>query len=179
MTLATSPAASEAFDAQPVSHVVWLPRTALAANDWNPNRQAPPESRLLKTSIIENGWTQPVVARDQGTTLQIVDGYHRWSATEDPAVGSLTGGHVPVVVLPPTDEATARMATIRHNRARGTHHVLGMAAIVAELVELGITPDQIRERLSMDAEEVSRLADRGDMLKRHAPDGFNTGWTVG
>lgn len=176
---APAPAAPGPFDTQPISHVMWLPRTALSGNAWNPNRQAPPENQLLKTSIIENGWTQPVVARDHGTTIEIVDGYHRWASTEDPAVGSLTDNHVPVVVLPPTDEATARMATIRHNRARGTHHVLGMAAIVAELIGLGVTPDQIRERLGMDAEEVTRLADRGDMLKRHAPDSFNNGWTVG
>lgn len=157
----------------------WLQRDAVVGNDYNPNKQAPPEQRLLKTSIIENGWTQPIVARDHGDRLEIVDGYHRWLTSADPEVAALTDGLVPVVVLPPTDEATARMATIRHNRARGTHHVLGMAAIVAELVELGITPDQIRARLGMDAEEVSRLADRGDMLKRHASDTFNTGWTVG
>ncbi|WP_238431940.1 ParB N-terminal domain-containing protein [Streptomyces cavernae] len=158
----------------------WLPRKALSSNDWNPNVQAPPEHRLLATSILENGWTQPIVAREQADgTYEIVDGFHRWTVAAQAAIAALTGGLVPVVVLPPTDPATARMATVRHNRARGTHHVLGMASIVDDLLKLGIEPTEIGRRLEMDAEEVERLADRGDMLARHAPDGFNNGWTVG
>ncbi|PSK57966.1 Chromosome-partitioning protein Spo0J [Streptomyces sp. 111WW2] len=157
----------------------WLPRTALSSNAYNPNVQAPPEHRLLKTSILENGWTQPIVARPEAGALEIVDGYHRWTVAADDEVAALTGGLVPVVVLPPTDPATARMATVRHNRARGTHHVLGMAEIVADLLRYGLTPEEIGRRLEMDPEEVDRLADRGDMIKRQAPDTFNQGWTVG
>ncbi|MFI1954818.1 ParB N-terminal domain-containing protein [Streptomyces xinghaiensis] len=167
-------------DRQPVSSLVWMPRESLTANSWNPNKQAPPEHRLLKTSILENGWTQPIVARDQDDgTYEVVDGYHRWTVSADPEIAALSGGLVPVVVLPPTDPATARMATIRHNRARGTHHVLGMAEIVSDLLTLGISPEEISKRLEMDPEEVDRLADRGNMLTRHAPDTFNQGWTVG
>lgn len=178
--LPTPARAGTGVDAQPVSGVRWLARDLLTANDWNPNTQAPPEFRLLKTSILENGWTQPIVARDQTDgTYEVVDGYHRWTASADKDVAALTGGLVPVVVLPPTDAATARMATIRHNRARGTHHVLGMADIVADLLKLGISEDEIARRLEMDPEEVDRLADRGNMLTRYAPDAFNQGWTVG
>lgn len=165
---------------QPISVVQWLERDQLRANDWNPNRQAPPEHKLLATSILENGWTQPIVARvDTDDTLQIVDGFHRWSVSERPDVAALTGGLVPVVVLPAeTDEALARMATIRHNRARGTHGVLPMADIVADLIERGIDEDEIAARLGMDPEEVDRLADRGVMIRRGAAEGFNNGWSV-
>lgn len=156
-----------------------MPREALSKNLWNPNVQAPPEHRLLKTSILENGWTQPIVAREIDTVLEIVDGSHRWTISADRDVAALTGGLVPVVVLPPTDAATARMATVRHNRARGTHHVLGMAEIVTDLLELGISAQDISARLEMDPEEVDRLADRGNMIARHAPETFNQGWTVG
>lgn len=156
-----------------------MPREALASNLWNPNVQAPPELRLLKTSILENGWTQPIVVRDHGDRYEIVDGFHRWTVAEHREIAALTDGQVPVVVLPPTDEATARMATVRHNRARGTHHVLGMSSIVSDLIGRGLAPEEVGRRLGMDAEEVDRLADRGDMLKRHAADDFNTGWTAG
>ncbi|MGW7505897.1 hypothetical protein ACWGIR_30850 [Streptomyces albidoflavus] len=166
-------------DHQPVAAVRWMERDALSANSWNPNKQAPPEFRLLKTSILENGWTQPIVARPMDGSLEIVDGFHRWSVAADKEVSALTGGLVPVVVLPPTDPSTARMATVRHNRARGTHHVLGMADIVASLLADGLSHEQIGKRLGMDHEEVDRLADRGNMLTRHAPDGFGNGWTVG
>jgi ParB-like chromosome segregation protein Spo0J len=179
-TAPSAPAAQTGTDAQPLASIRWLPREALSANDWNPNKQAPPEHRLLATSILENGWTQPIVAREQADgSYEIVDGFHRWTVSAQPKIAALTDGLVPVVVLPPTDPATARMATVRHNRARGTHHVLGMAEIVDDLLKLGIEPAEISRRLEMDPEEVDRLADRGNMLQRHAPDGFNAGWTVG
>lgn len=178
MTQTTS-TTSDLCDAQPVSVVSWVDRDLLQANDWNPNHQAPPEFRLLKTSILENGWTQPIVARVAGDHYEIVDGFHRWSVSGDKEVAALTGGLVPVVVLAAeTDDAVARMATIRHNRARGTHGVLPMADIVADLIERGLDQGEIGARLGMDPEEVDRLADRGVMVRRGAAEGFNNGWTV-
>lgn len=171
----------EGVDAQPVSRLHWVERGTLSANDWNPNKQAPPERELLVTSIVENGWTQPIVVRpfDGGARLEIVDGFHRWLTSEDPRVHKMTGGLVPVVDLPECDPVLARLATIRHNRARGTHHVLGMADIVAYVLDSGMSPDEIGRRLGMDEEEVDRLADRGQMTKRGAQAEFNGGWTVG
>lgn len=164
---------------QPVSRVEWVDHARLSANAWNPNRQAPPEHELLRISLLENGWTQPIVVRDhEDDRLEIVDGFHRWTLAADPEVAALTGGLVPIVRLPQCPEDVARLATIRHNRARGTHHVLKMADLVTELLELGIAPDELGRRLQMDEEEVDRLADRGQMTKRGAADQFNNGWTV-
>lgn len=171
---------------QPLADVRWLKPSELSANDWNPNKQAPPEFRLLKTSILENGWTQPIVARPRAGTLQIVDGFHRWTlAQQDAQVGDLTrddAGNVlvPVVVLPEVPDEVAKAATIRHNRARGTHHVLRMADIVADLAAQGLTQEQIQRELGMDEEEVERLLDRGNMLKRGTGNttGFSKGWGV-
>jgi ParB-like chromosome segregation protein Spo0J len=163
---------------QPVSHVEWVLRESLSSNSWNPNVQAPPEHKLLKTSILENGWSQPIVVREEDGRLEIVDGYHRWLISGDPEVAALTGGLVPVVRLAQCPPDVARMATIRHNRARGTHHVLKMADIVAELLDMGLPPDEIGRRLQMDEEEVERLADRGQMTKRGAAAAFGNGWTV-
>lgn len=170
---------TEKTDAQPVAVVQWIDREQLSANDWNPNHQAPPEHRLLATSILENGWTQPIVARDNGNgTFEIVDGYHRWLASGTPKVHALTDGLVPVVVLPQADRALAQMATIRHNRARGVHGVLPMADIVNDLLDQGIDRKDLGKRLGMDQEEVDRLADRGDMRKRAGQADFGKGWTV-
>jgi ParB-like chromosome segregation protein Spo0J len=168
---------------QPVATVHWLHRSRLHANNWNPNLAAPPERRLLKISLCETGWTQPLVAYedgadDQGPLYEIVDGYHRWMTSEDREVYAMTDGLVPVVLLTQTDPALLRMATIRQNRARGTHHVLKMADIVAELLEMGKSPEEIGRRLQMDEEEVERLADRGQMTKRGAAAAFGNGWTV-
>ncbi|GAA4085330.1 ParB N-terminal domain-containing protein [Actinomadura miaoliensis] len=167
-----------AIDSQPVSNIRWVERDELSANSWNPNRQAPPEHRLLKVSIRENGWTQPIVVRQEDHGLEIVDGFHRWTVSQTPDIAELTGGLVPVAVLPPTDPALARLATIRHNRARGVHHVLGMAKIVVELRELGLSAEDLAARLEMDPEEVDRLSDRGGMIERGSAEGYNNGWTV-
>jgi ParB-like chromosome segregation protein Spo0J len=174
-------AAPVGVENQPVSRIEWVPVDQLSANDWNPNIQAPPELKLLRLSVLENGWTQPIVARehDGGARLEIVDGYHRSLTGRDPRVAAMTGGLVPIVRLGETDDATARMATVRHNRARGTHHVLKMANIVAALIGMGVDVAEVGRRLGMDEEEVDRLADRGDMLKRAAAAEFGNGWTVG
>ncbi len=166
---------------QPVNSVVWVPRDQLRGNGYNPNHVAPPELELLKISILEDGWTQPIVARQpEGGFSEVVDGFHRWTVSADPDVYAMTDGLVPVVYLPADlDAAQQRMATIRHNRARGIHGVVKMADIVAELANgLGVSPEEISRRLQMDEEEVTRLRDRGDMLKRHGDGEFGTGWTI-
>ena len=164
-------------DAQthPISDVRWVPYNTLRANDYNPNHQAPPEFRLLKISILTSGWTQPIVIRDDG---QIVDGFHRWLLVDqDDEVRKLTKGLVPVVTLVESDPADQRMATIRHNRARGIHAVIPMADIVRELVDdYGVSRENVQTLLQMDFEEVDRLYDRGVMTKRGASAEFNKGW---
>lgn len=155
----------------------WVPRDQLRANDYNPNHVAPPELELLKVSILEDGWTQPIVARPDG---EIVDGFHRWTVAGDERIAAMTDGLVPVVYLPADlDTAQQRMATIRHNRARGQHGIVRMADIVTELVDvLGIDRDEVTRRLGMDREEVERLHDHGDMLQRHGGGEFSDGWTI-
>src|SRR5258708_4407167 len=78
---------------QPIGHVHWVKRSLLRANDYNPNHVAPPELALLKVSIMEDGWTQPIVIRKD---YEIVDGFHRWTVSGDPEVSALTDGMVPV-----------------------------------------------------------------------------------
>lgn len=160
---------------QPLHDLHWVNRDELRANDYNPNRVMPPELQLLKTSILENGWTQPIVARQDG---EIVDGFHRWTIAADDDISALTAGLVPVVYLSADlDPATQRMATIRHNRARGAHHVVKMADIVNQLHDSGLQADEITSRLGMEHEEVIRFLDRGSKPKRGSnPDGLNKGW---
>jgi ParB-like chromosome segregation protein Spo0J len=162
------------IEEMPLNQVEWVPRETLRANDYNPNKMFSIELGLLKVSILEDGWTQPIVARLDG---EIVDGFHRWTVSADPQVAALTGGLVPVVRIKQTDPAQQRMATIRHNRARGEHGVLPMADIVATIVtDLGVTADELKQRLGMEQEEINRLLDRGNMKKRAGQGNFGNGW---
>ncbi len=166
---------TDAMALMPVSKVRWVHRDKLRANDYNPNHVAPLELALLKLSIVEDGWTQPIVIRQDG---EIVDGFHRWTLSADPEVGGVTGYHVPVVTLEGMDPDDQRLSTIRHNRARGTHGVLKMADIVRSLVdEFNMSPDEVEKKLGMEAEEVDRLYDASGMPTRGAKkDGYSSGW---
>lgn len=142
---------------QPIDRMVWLHRDMLKPNHYNPNAVAPPELELLKISIKEDGWTQPIVTNPDMT---IVDGFHRWTVSGHVDVYRLTAGYVPVVTIVPKDANSQMMATIRHNRARGSHAVLRMADIVEAMVHSGMKVSEICFRLQMEKEEVFRLASR-------------------
>lgn len=158
---------------QPVSQVQWIPREQLKANAYNPNHVAPPEMELLKLSIKEDGWTQPIVIRPD---MEIIDGFHRWTASKDPEILEMTNGKVPCVILEVPYEHQI-LSTIRHNRARGIHGIDPMSDIVAYLLEQGdITKQEVQRRLKMDEEEVIRLYDNSGMPEIAGRDYFSKGW---
>ena len=164
----------------PVSKVRWLHRDRLRANDWNPNRVFAPELELLAISILEDTWTLPIVVLDDGDGyFTIVDGFHRQLLSADPRIAERYGGFLPAVVIE-ADRVHRKMSTVRHNRARGQHGVVPMAAIVRGMVGEGVPAADIERRLGMEREELTRLIDRAGMPER-APrrDGagdFNREW---
>lgn len=162
---------------QPINKVVWIDRNELKPNNYNPNKVAPPEMKLLKTSIMEDGWTQPIVANPDNT---IVDGFHRWTVSADKDVYNMTGGYVPVVFLTKKANADKQMATIRHNRARGTHGVIEMSKIVTNLIEKeGLNGQEVMARLQMEEEEVTRLLFKAGIPKSQVFKNadFSKSWT--
>ena len=56
------------FHNQPVDCVLWVKEEEVVPNDYNPNNLAPPEKRLLLTSLEANGFTQPIVVQNQQQT---------------------------------------------------------------------------------------------------------------
>ena len=72
----------------------------------------------------------------------IIDGFHRWTVSGREPLLSLLGGKVPVVVVDHHgDESADVYGTITHNRARGTHLLEPMKAIVKKLIDEGKTVD--------------------------------------
>jgi len=49
------------FKNEPVDFVEWKQNEEVVANDYNPNKVAPPEMELLEVSIMNDGYTQPIV----------------------------------------------------------------------------------------------------------------------
>lgn len=131
----------------------------VTANDYNPNRVAPPEMALLETSIWEDGYTQPVVTvyDPKNDKYVVIDGFHRFLTLKNSErIREREKDMLPIVVL---DKAMGdRMAsTIRHNRARGSHNIELMSTIVSELVEMGKGDRWICKHIGMSPDELLRM----------------------
>lgn len=152
---------------QPISMVRWVHRDELSANLYNPNRMAPPEMKLLVESIKNDGWLFPIVVLPKKIHIEglsdnanhdkytIIDGFHRYSISGHKEVYALTDGYVPIVNPAGADHIAT---TVRMNRIKGTHTVLGMADIIKILLEQGKTVEYIMKEYGMEQEEVVRLA---------------------
>lgn len=167
------------FASEPVDCVLWVEADSVQANDYNPNSVAPPEMKLLEHSILEDGYTQPIVTFDEGASRQVVDGFHRNRVGKECAkVRKRVMGYLPVVTINETreDKGDRIAATIRHNRARGKHRVEGMSEIVIELKRRNWSDEKIGRELGMDPDEVLRLSQisgLAEMFKDHA---FSEAW---
>ena len=140
----------------PLSSLRWVKRDMLRANDYNPNKVSEENLKLLVQSILTNGWTLPIVVRPDYT---IIDGFHRWTVSGREPLLSLLGGTVPVVIVDHHgNESEDVYGTITHNRARGTHLLEPMKAIVKKLMNEGKTVKEIGKQLGMKPEEVFRLS---------------------
>ena len=116
----------------PVLNVRMVDIDKVIANDYNPNKVAPPEMELLKHSIEEDGYTQPIVTYyDKEKDIYIVvDGFHRYRCAKE----YFHLKQIPIVTI--DKDLENRMAsTIRHNRARGTHQIIDMSHIVITLTQ--------------------------------------------
>lgn len=145
---------------EPVDCVLWVKNEVVKANDYNPNSVAPPEMELLRQSILEDGYTQPIVSYKENNDIIVVDGFHRnrvGKEVED--VKERIYGRLPVVNINQWKQSRGdRMAsTIRHNRARGSHNVELMSTIVSELVEMGKGDAWICKHVGMSMDEVLRM----------------------
>lgn len=140
----------------PLASLQWVDRSMLKANDYNPNKVSEENLKLLIQSILTNGWTLPIVVRPDYT---IIDGFHRWTVSGREPLLTKLGGKVPVVIVDHEDEADDVYGTITHNRARGTHLLEPMKAIVKKLLDEGKTVPEIGRQLGMKPEEIFRLSD--------------------
>ena len=138
--------------------------------------QWPPEMRLLRISIEEDGFTQPIVVwQVADDEYEVVDGFHRH------LVGRELGmTHLPVVVVNQdrVDRADRIASTIRHNRARGKHQVGAMSEIVQELARRNWSNEKIGRELGMEPDEVLRLKQISGLAELFADEEFSEAWDV-
>lgn len=164
----------------PVYNVKAIPIDKIKANNYNPNKVAPPEMRLLEISIWEDGFTQPIVCYYDKANDEyiVVDGFHRYSTMlNSDRIRTREKGLMPVVVI--DKELGERMAsTIRHNRARGSHSVDLMSNIVTELLEMGKSDSWICRNIGMSADELLRLKQITGLAALFRDEEFSKSWEV-
>ncbi len=167
------------FVDQPVDLVQWVPVDTVLANDYNPNAVAPPEMALLELSIMEDGFTQPIVGWDTGGTIEVIDGFHRNRvARESETLTTQLQGFLPIVVANTDrlDRGDRIASTIRHNRARGKHQIGAMADIVLELSRRNWSDNKIAKHLGMEPDEVLRLSQITGLAEMFADRDFSEAW---
>lgn len=167
------------FAAEPVDCVLWVKADQVQANDYNPNSVAPPEMELLRHSIREDGYTQPIVAWANGAAYEVVDGFHRNRVGKECSdVRERVHGYLPLAVANAEriDKGDRMAATIRHNRARGKHKVDAMSDIVMELRRRRWSDEKISKELGMDADEVLRLAQVSGLAELFSTREFSEAW---
>jgi hypothetical protein len=169
------------FKNEPVDFVKWVKCDDVVANDYNPNKVAPPEMELLEVSIMNDGYTQPVVTWDNldKGKIEVIDGFHRNRvAKESKIVSKRINGYLPIVNIRKEQSGkNDRIAsTIRHNRARGKHQVDAMSEIVIELKNRNWTNQRIAKQLGMDEEEVLRLCQVSGLEHLFSDKDFSKSW---
>ena len=167
---------------EPVDLVQWVKADSVKKNDYNPNEVAPPEMELLKVSILEDGYTQPIVTFAVEDGREVVDGFHRSRVGKEcPEVSGRVKGYLPVVTINQDreDKGDRIAATIRHNRARGKHRVQAMSDIVIELKRRNWSDAKISKNLGMDEDEVLRLCQITGMAEAFADADFSKSWDIG
>ena len=164
---------------EPVDCVLWVKNETVRANDYNPNSVAPPEMELLRQSIMEDGYTQPIVSFKEDEHITVIDGFHRNRVGKEVAdVKERVYGRLPVVNINQWKQGRGdRMAsTIRHNRARGSHSIELMSTIVSELVEMGKGDAWICKHVGMSTDELLRLKQVTGLASLFANKEFSNAW---
>ncbi len=169
------------FKNEPVDCVLWVNGDQVHANDYNPNSVAPPEMQLLEISIMEDGYTQPIVTFSNDGKNEVVDGFHRNRVgKESKKVKQRVHGRLPIVVINDsrTDKGDRIAATIRHNRARGKHRIDAMSEIVYDLKKRNWSDEKIARELGMDADEVLRLSQITGLAEMFSDKDFSKAWEI-
>lgn len=164
----------------PVYDVVRVPFSKIEANTYNPNIMAPPEMELLEHSILEDGYTMPIVCYyiEDRDKYEIVDGFHRYKVMEScEEIWKREQSFLPVsIIKKPLSERIA--STIRHNRARGEHSVELMVNIVSQLVKYGVTDQWLIDNIGMDKDEILRLKQISGLSSLFKEKEFSRSWDV-
>lgn len=150
-------------------------------NLYNPNHQNDDDFYLLVLSIAEDGFTDDIFVHNDG---HIVDGEHRWTAMI--VLNYLRKNNIPLTeaevkkarerrdeIIDPSDvigvkytdmdEVKRRVATLRHNRARGDENMELVANMFRDFERQGAL-EAVQGSLGLEDEEIERMLKYGQSI---------------
>lgn len=157
----------------PVMDVQLLPMEKVVPNDYNPNKMQFKILKLLKTSIIEDGFLFPIlVIYDKEKDMYvIVDGFHRHKAMQQ-----LKQSHIPAVILK-RDISERRVMTVRMNKTRGVHQLEGDKENFQNLLEEGkFSLPELSQKMALEAEEIVIYKKKGSIIEEYKEHDFSNAW---
>lgn len=146
----------------------------LQANNYNPNSVSEDKMKLLKQSIIDNGFLFPIITIYDNDLEKyvIVDGFHRYTV-----LGQLKQKEVPIIVL--DHDISKRMyTTIQMNKAKGVHQVDLDADVIKALLEQGETEEEISKHLEIDLETIHRYKSLTGILSLFENVSYSKSWEM-
>jgi ParB-like chromosome segregation protein Spo0J len=159
--------------ALPVLNVQLIPMDKVEPNSYNPNRMQHKIMKLLKLSIIEDGFLFPVLVIHDATRdlYVIVDGEHRYHAMK-----SLKAEHLPCIVLQ-RDISERRVMTERMNKTRGMHLLEKKKENFIALLEEGkFTLPELSQKMALEAEEIVIYKKKGSIVEEFKDSEFSNAW---
>lgn len=156
----------------PCMDIKLTPIDKVISNDYNPNSVSNDKMKLLKQSILDNGFCFPIVTIYDDTldVYVIIDGFHRHKTALD-----LGMNKIPIVVL--EHDISKRMAaTIQFNKARGVHSVDLDAELIRKMIEQGQTETEISKHLGIDLETVYRYKQTTGIIELFKNVNYSKSW---
>lgn len=141
-----------------------LASNAIHPPKWRATSILRPDLLLLKSSMIESGWLQPLVVRSSDSS--IIDGSERWNVVRTDEKFRKKHGDLVPVVLHDVDDIDAMVLHVRLNRARGFVHPVRLSSVVNKILASDKYDEmELAAILSMSDDELELLA-TGDLIKK-------------
>lgn len=126
-----------------------------------------PDMDLLRLSMIDFGWLQPIVVRSEDSS--IIDGFHRWVVAQEDLFVKAHGKDVPCVIVS-CDLVDAMIMHIRLNRARGSIFAKPFSSLLKKIVLSDkYSDEELCKLLQMSDDEMDLMLSGGLLKHRNIP----------
>ena len=158
----------------PLLNIKMVNYNEVQANNYNPNNVSSDKMKLLKQSIIDNGFLFPIITIFDNDLEKyvIVDGFHRYVV-----LGQLNQEKIPIIVL--EKNISERLyTTVQMNKAKGVHQVDLDADIIKTLLENGESEKDISEHLGIDLETIQRYKNLSGIVSLFENVEYSSSWDI-